>query len=96
MKTEHRMTVTAIVCDDGTVALCGLTYEDTPGAKIVGNGTIPHPLKVEFDALHASAPDLLAALEDCMVGLDAFMRHRGKYDDPRVVKARAAILKAKE
>src|SRR5882757_1363047 len=54
--SEHRMTVNAVVCEDGTARLCGVVEAKLPpGVEIIGNGTLPHPLSVKLTGYMDSA-----------------------------------------
>lgn len=53
----------AVVCADGTASLLNVSYAVMPeGVRIIGNGTLPHPLDVELSPVYKAAPDLLEAL----------------------------------
>lgn len=48
----------------------------------------------ELTHLRSCNAELIEALQDVIAGLNAFQKHRGVYDDPRIIKAHAAIAKS--
>lgn len=65
---SHRMNnVESVVTADGEASLLGVVYGSPPnGTRIIGNGTIPHPLNVDATDLLAER-DRLAALNRHLV-----------------------------
>ena len=50
----------------------------------------------EVIRLRSINAELVTALQDCVCGLDAFLKHRGEYTDSRIIKAKSIINKALE
>ena len=91
-------TLTVFETDDGQQFVGG-TYTNIPcGCKVVGGGTLQQPLAIEFCAMHQTAPDLLAALRECITEEGAACWRSREYAEKRIryidQTARAAIAKA--
>lgn len=96
------MTRPTIVCTltayTNPVFLDAVKAIEPEGVKITGNGTLPHPLKVELSGAYKAAPALLAGLKN-MVKMAQFLDlendpHFGKKVKATVKAARAAIAAA--
>lgn len=64
MKSEHYMRVCATVDDNGVPGLCGVVFANLPNAKLIGNGTCPHPLSIALSGPAACADELVALLKE--------------------------------
>jgi hypothetical protein len=52
--SRHSFTVTAVVCEDGSAHLLGVTVAVLPeGIEIIGHGTLQHPLNVKLSGPYA-------------------------------------------
>ena len=96
LQTDLRQVV---LPEQGTGHLLNCTFATQPcGCKIIGNGTIPHPLEIEWCPKHAAAPDLLAACEAMLAAMDGsnygYRDEMRRRNDARKA-ARTAIAKAK-
>jgi hypothetical protein len=67
------------------------------GCEVIGDGTEPSPLAIEFCHVHAAAPDLLAALERLygVLASDGHGFHDGTETGRAMRQARNSIAKAK-
>ena len=88
METQAKYTLLrAFVADSGEPGLQATFKVQPCGCKIVGNGTLPHPLDIEYCPKHAAATELL---EVCKA-VDWWMT----FDVPCPgAQLRAAIIKA--
>lgn len=64
------ITLKAFIATDGRAYIFGATYSIQEGMKVIGNGTLTHPLGVELSGPYAAAPELLAA---CKAFMGAYM-----------------------
>ena len=78
------------------------TYRDHGcGCRIVGNGTLPHPLAIKWCPEHAAAPELLESLRSTagilQLALSTDIRPRSEtrpVAESAIAEARAVIAKA--
>lgn len=86
------------IADDGTPFISFATTTEQPcGIKIVGNGTLTHPLDVQLSGVYAAAPDLLAACKSALPYLRdhvCMTVNDGPGDRIALDKLEAAIAKA--
>lgn len=63
------------IAGDGTPFIAYATTRVQPdGIKIVGNGTLTHPLNVELSGAYAAAPEMLQVLRQVNTMLDGMSR----------------------
>lgn len=65
--SRHRLSdAQAVVCADGSASLLNVTYQGSE--FIIGNGTLPHPLRLSAEAQkrYDAYPKLVEALRSCV------------------------------
>lgn len=91
--SSFKMTVDAVVMEDGGAALCGVVTKPLPkGVEIVGNGTLPHPLDVKLSGAYAVAPQMFDFVTDLVGNFGPMVDDDSEIDGGDAVQYISALV----